>query len=60
MEVKREWFGKDRDTRATKENGIHIYIHTIYSNNLWEFMYVPNGYKGIKLFVWNGNEFIAD
>lgn len=54
----REWFGEERDKRAKRENGIHIYIHTILG--VWEYMYVPNGYKGIKLFVWNGNEFIAD
>ena len=60
VEVKREWFGKDRDMRAKRENGIHIYIHTIYNKTTWEFMYIPNGYKNVKLYVWNGSDYIVD
>lgn len=59
VECKREWFGEQRDKRATKENGIHIYIHTIFNEYVYEFMYVPNGYKGNKLFVWN-KKWVAD
>jgi hypothetical protein len=59
VECKREWFGEERDKRATKENGIHIYIHTIFNEYVYEFMYVPNGYKGNKLFVWN-KKWVAD
>ena len=60
VNCKREWYGEDRDMRASKENGIHIYIHTLFEKTTWEFMYVPNGYKGTKLFVWNGSEYISD
>lgn len=46
----REWFGEDRDLRAKKENGIRIDIHTI-DGNITTYMYVPNGYKGQKIWV---------
>lgn len=46
----REWFGEERDLRAKKENGIRIDIHTI-DGNITTYMYVPNGYKGQKIWV---------
>lgn len=58
VELKREWFGEERDNRAKKENGIHIYIHTILG--IWEYMYIPNGYKGNKIFKKNNSAYIVD
>lgn len=55
----REWFGENRDLRASKENGIKIDIIT-FLNNTWRFMYVPNGYEKCKLFVWNGSKYLPD
>ena len=46
----REWFGEERDLRVKKENGIRIDIHTI-DGNITTYMYVPNGYKGQKIWV---------
>lgn len=46
----REWYGEERDLRAKKENGIRIEIHTI-DGNITTYMYVPNGYKGQKIWV---------
>lgn len=55
----REWFGKERDIRVKKENGVKIDIITI-TNQTWRFMYVPCAYKGCNLFVWNGSEYLPD
>ena len=58
---KREWFGESkRRARLTKENGVRIEINTIFNTDPWIFMYVPNGYDGCKLWVWNGREYLKD
>ena len=46
-----EWFGKDRDKRAVRQNAQCITIETMYSG-VRKFIYVARKYKGHRFFVY--------
>lgn len=46
-----EWFGKERDKRAVRQNAQCITIETMYSG-VRKFIYVARKYKGHKFFVY--------
>lgn len=46
-----EWFGKDRDKRAIRQNAQLITVDTVYSG-VKKFIYVARKYKGHKFFIY--------
>ena len=46
-----EWFGKERDSRAVRQNAQCITIETMYSG-VRKFIYVARKYKGHRFFVY--------
>lgn len=46
-----EWFGKDRDLRAVRQNAQLIVVETVYSG-VKKFIYVARKYKGHRFFYY--------
>lgn len=51
-------FGK-KDRRVTRDNAVLFTVYTV-SGKIWKFIFVPKKYEKHNLYVWNGNEWVAD
>lgn len=49
-----EWFGRDRDNRAIRQNAQLIVVETVYSG-VRKYIYVARKYKGHKFFVYKSD-----
>lgn len=51
-------FGK-KDRRVTRDNAVLFTVYTV-NGKILKFIFVPKKYEKHNLYVWNGNEWVAD